>query len=89
MNETFKFARRCDVTGEGMNEGYVVGDGDFYIKYETDAEKWCKEAEYVSIEDAFDEEAIYWTEWDADDDEDEWYESDSEDGRGAVLVSAE
>ena len=23
-----KYARRCDATGRGMNEGYVVGAGD-------------------------------------------------------------
>jgi hypothetical protein len=26
-----KFARRCDATGCGMNEGYVVGAGDLYF----------------------------------------------------------
>lgn len=26
-----KFARRCDATGRGMNEGYVVGDGELYF----------------------------------------------------------
>lgn len=25
-----KFARRCDVTGRGMNEGWCWGDGGFY-----------------------------------------------------------
>ena len=25
-----KFARRCDVTGRGMNEGYVFGNGEMY-----------------------------------------------------------
>ena len=82
MNETFKFARRCNVTGEGMNEGYVVGDGDYYIKYEADAEKWCKEAGYASIEDAYEEEAIYYTEWE-ELDEDEWFESKFENGLDA------
>lgn len=24
------WARKCDVTGQGMNEGYVWGDGQFY-----------------------------------------------------------
>ena len=28
-------ARRCDVTGEGMDSGWVCGD-DYYIKYESD-----------------------------------------------------
>jgi hypothetical protein len=29
-----RFARRCDVTGCGMNEGYVWGDGTFYTSTE-------------------------------------------------------
>lgn len=85
----FKFARKCDVTGEGMNEGWVIGGGDSYIKHEADALAYAKEQGYASIEDAFDEDAIYWTEWDADDDEDEWFESQHEDGRDAVLVTFE
>ena len=27
-----KYARRCDVTGKGMNAGYIWGDGAFYTK---------------------------------------------------------
>ena len=30
-----KYARQCSVTGEGMNEGYLVND-DTYVKYEAD-----------------------------------------------------
>ncbi len=26
-----KYARRCDATGRGINEGYVVGDGELYF----------------------------------------------------------
>jgi hypothetical protein len=83
----FKFARRCDVSNEGMNEGWVIGDGVMYIKSETEAEKWAIENGYANIEDALDEDAIYWTEWEEIEDDDEWYESDHQDGRDAVLVS--
>ena len=31
-----KYARACDITGKGMNEGYCIGDGNMYIKYEVD-----------------------------------------------------
>jgi hypothetical protein len=33
-----KFARKCDITGEGMNEGYVVDEftGTTYIKHKSD-----------------------------------------------------
>ena len=29
-----KFARRCDATGRGMNEGYVFGDGELCFSTE-------------------------------------------------------
>lgn len=32
MIEGQKFARKCSVTGEGMNWGYVVNDGEEYYK---------------------------------------------------------
>jgi hypothetical protein len=28
---TTVFARKCDATGKGMNEGYCVGDGELYF----------------------------------------------------------
>ena len=31
-----KFARKCDATGRGMNEGYVVGDGELYFAEKED-----------------------------------------------------
>jgi len=31
-----KFARKCDVTGEGMDEGFCIEDGQMYIKYKKD-----------------------------------------------------
>jgi hypothetical protein len=61
--ETIKFARKCDFTGEGMNEGWCFGDGEKYAKYEGDALKHCQDLGYDSIADAYDDEAVYWTEW--------------------------
>ena len=40
-----KYARACDITGEGMNEGYCIGDGHMYIKYEVDLIKHIRDAE--------------------------------------------
>ena len=37
-----KYARQCSVTGEGMNEGWVWGDGIFYTKYEKDTLAECR-----------------------------------------------
>ena len=60
------FARKCDVTGVGMNEGWVVGDGEYYIANEGDAIKWCLDNGYVSLDDAYEDEAVYWTAWEDD-----------------------
>lgn len=57
------FARRCSITGEGMNEGWVVDGGEEYFKYEVHALAWCKEMGYDSIEDAYKSEDFYYTEW--------------------------
>ena len=53
----------CSITGETMTEGWVANDGEMYFKYEPDAIAWCLENGYDSIDDAFECEAIYWTEW--------------------------
>ena len=43
------FARKCSVTGELMNEGWVWGDGMFYTKYESDTLKECRrDREFIS-----------------------------------------
>lgn len=38
-----RFARVCETTGEGMNEGWVWGDGDSYDKYEANVIKELRE----------------------------------------------
>lgn len=62
MNQ--KFARQCSITGEGMNEGWCFGDGQHYAKYEHDAWGLASKYGYESIDDAFDNDACYWTDWD-------------------------
>jgi hypothetical protein len=58
------FARKCDVTGEGMNEGWVIND-DSYYKYEKDVLSVLKDRCYSSIQEAYDDNySIYYTEWD-------------------------
>ena len=45
-----KYARQCDVTGEGMNDGYVICDGAMYIKYSKHlSEHITNETEYDSV----------------------------------------
>jgi hypothetical protein len=77
-----RFARVCSVTGCGMNEGWVFGDGSEYAKHESDALKLARDYGYQSIQEAFDEAWCYWTAW--DDECDYFYESEHEDGRDAV-----
>tara|TARA_R100000664_G_C2741847_1_gene130187 strand:+ start:309 stop:593 length:285 start_codon:yes stop_codon:yes gene_type:complete len=66
------WARVCDITGEGMNEGYVLEDGTCIIKYEKDLIKELREMgdeEYNNASDefilkeAYENEVYYWTEW--------------------------
>ena len=46
MKTIIKYARKCDITGEGMNEGYCIGDGLMYIKYEKDMIKHLREMDF-------------------------------------------
>jgi hypothetical protein len=55
--------RICSVTNELMTEGWCVNDGEMYFKYEKDAIQWCKDNEYEGLDDAYNDDVIYWTEW--------------------------
>lgn len=37
--------RKCDITGEGMHTGYCIGEGQMYIKYESDMIKHLRKIE--------------------------------------------
>jgi hypothetical protein len=63
-----KFARRCNITGKGMNEGYCILDGEMYIHTEEDMLKYLLEnTEYKNLQEAYDDEYCYWTEWEVED----------------------
>jgi len=68
-----KFARICDATHEGMNAGYVFGDGEAYFLKKSDAEKYALDMGYSNLNEAYEDDAYYYTEWDAED-EGTWYE---------------
>jgi hypothetical protein len=85
-----RFARRCDATGRGINEGYVVGDGELYFSEEKHLIDHLREYDWIDsngksskdIEDDaklmeffYNEDYYYYTEWD-EVDEDEWYDAD-------------
>ncbi len=63
FEEGEKVARKCSVTGEGMNEGWVTDSGSEYFKYEEDALAWCNTHGYNSVNEAYENDFIYWTEW--------------------------
>lgn len=86
---TNKFPRRCDITGKGMWEGYCFGDGQDYAMDKPSAEKLAKKYGYDTLEEAFDDGAYYWTEWEELDEEEGWYESKYQDGRDAVEVEVD
>lgn len=70
-----KFARRCDITGRGMNEGYVFGDGEMYASDKESALVIAKRYGYDSLEEAYEDDAYYYTEWEELDD-DFFYDED-------------
>jgi hypothetical protein len=62
------FGRECSITGEGMDEGWVVNGGHYYFKYEADAEAFVKREWGMTLEEAYDDDkdtsdGFYWTEF--------------------------
>ena len=95
--ENFKFARKCDATGYGINEGYCLEHGMAYFADSADLIQQLRSepsngyegmSDDFVLSDAFDGEMYYWTEW-PELDEEGWYESEHEDGRDAVWVCPE
>jgi hypothetical protein len=67
--QSFLHPRKCDITGEGMSEGYCIQDGLAYIKYKESFEWHIKEeTTYDSVEEAYADDYYYYTEWDELDD---------------------
>jgi len=77
MSNEIKYARRCDVTNKGMNEGYCINDGQMYIKEESDMIAHLKDVEKSEpnesdhsltdselLDEYYENEYYYWTEWD-------------------------
>ena len=81
-NKMKQFARKCSVTGKGMNDGYVFNDGEMYFYNESDLIVFLRGREdnnYLSddflLKEAYDNEEYYYTEW-YEIDEDEWYDAE-------------
>ena len=81
-----KYARKCSITNEGMNKGYVWCDGMYYLKYEKDLIAHIRKQGDSTFNEASDEylltesynaEDYYYTEWD-EIDGDYYYTADGE-----------
>lgn len=77
-----KFARRCDATGRGMNEGYVVGDGEMYFSEKQHLVDWLKSRGVMDnlsddfiLNESYELGEYYYTEW-QEVDEDCYYDAD-------------
>ena len=80
-----RYARKCDVTHEGMNEGWFTSD-DTYIKYEEDLIKWCEKKGYADRDEAYEDGAMYYTEWNPEDLEYYWLEVSFKDGKEKTIM---
>jgi hypothetical protein len=76
-----RYCRLADDTGKGINEGYVVGDGEMYFETEDGLYKHLKELDYETAEGTstkkikgrddlleyfYADEYYYYTEWDCE-----------------------
>jgi hypothetical protein len=55
--------RVCDKTGEKFNEGYCFGDGERYFASEENALEYAKEIGYESLDEAYNDDAYYFSSW--------------------------
>lgn len=65
-----KFARKCKECGKGMNEGYVINGGVAHYCSDACMHKHVSAEEFEELYDDGDGDS-YWTEWDADDCDDD------------------
>ena len=86
-----KYMQRCDATGKGMNEGFVVGDGEMYFSTEVHLIEHLRQLNWQDsngkqskdIDDDtelmnffYNEDYYYYTEWDETDIDDCYYDAE-------------
>lgn len=64
---TTVFARKCDVTGKGMNEGFCFFDGEAYAIDEKSACELSVKYGFDNMYHAYEMDAYYFTEWEFED----------------------
>jgi hypothetical protein len=67
------FARICSVTGQGMWEGWVFGEGEAYAIDLKSADKLATERGFKDMAEAYEEGVCYWTDWGEDEAENTQY----------------
>lgn len=68
-----RYPRKADDTGKGIFEGWVVGDGEAYYETEEGALKASKDMGYETIQEAYENDDIYFTDWYDEDLEEQGY----------------
>lgn len=66
--EGTKYARKCSITGEGINSGYCIGDGQAYAKDDAELKEHFKWKDNTEKKKSFDNGEYYWTEWEMPED---------------------
>ena len=62
-NYTVPYPRFDTKTGDGIDAGYYIEVAGEHYEHLEDAERACISAGYESYEEAFEDEFIFWTEW--------------------------
>jgi hypothetical protein len=57
------FARKDDHTKKGINEGFVFGHSDLIFGNEKDALAYVKKHGYKTLQESYDDEFHYWSDW--------------------------
>lgn len=61
------YPKNCEATGKGIFSGFLIGDcSTLSDGQEERLLEHCKEEGYETLEDAYEDEFYYWTEWDCD-----------------------
>ena len=71
-----KYARKCSITGRGMNRGWVFNDGEFYVKDDVLAHKHAVKLGYKDLIDSYNAKVSYWTTWENLPEEEYIYDKD-------------
>lgn len=61
--EGTKYARKCSITGEGINKGYCIGEGEDYAKDDAALQEHFKWKNDTEKKKSYDLGEYYWTEW--------------------------